>query len=153
MRLNFCLVAKDLSDEEKQILTPKRKSEWASGFDLASAVKSDVVVMPKEIALVPTGVAISLVPGFEAQIRSRSGLSLNHGIVVLNSPGTIDADYRGEIKIILANFGKEPFTVSFGMRIAQMVIAPVSICDAVMVDELDPSKRGEGGFGSTGLSQ
>lgn len=148
--VKFCFV-KDFNDEEKAILTPQRKSAWASGFDLSSSSREDLVVKPQERVLVPTGVAISLIPGFEAQIRSRSGLSLKNGIVVLNSPGTIDADYRGEIKIILANFGAEPFTVTFGMRIAQMIIAPVTLCQVQEVTKLDESARGEGGFGSTGL--
>lgn len=149
--VKFCFFNKNLSEDEKNILTPKRKSEWASGFDLSSAETNDITVNPGERALIPTGIGISLVPGLEAQIRSRSGLSLKNGIVVLNSPGTIDADYRGEIKIILANFGQEPFVVTFGMRIAQMIIAPVALCDAQLVLSLDESARGEGGFGSTGL--
>lgn len=150
-KLQFCFLDKGLSDEERLILAPKRKSELASGFDLASAKKEDVVLKPGDTELIPTGIAIALAPGFEAQVRSRSGLSLNHGIIVLNSPGTIDADYRGEIKVILTNLGKQTFTISFGMRIAQMVIAPVILCEATRVDELPWSLRGEGGFGSTGL--
>lgn len=141
----------NFTKEEREMLSLKRKSDWASGFDLASSSRQDIVIKPNERVLVPTSIAISLVPGLEAQVRSRSGLSLKNGIVVLNSPGTIDADYRGEIKVITANFSNEPFTVTFGMRIAQMVIAPVTICEAMMVEKLDESKRGAQGFGSTGL--
>jgi dUTP pyrophosphatase len=149
--VKFTFLDKNLSDQDKSLLVPKRKSEWASGFDLASASHEEIIIKPQECMLVPTGIAIMLLPGFEAQIRSRSGLSLNHNIVVLNSPGTIDADYRGEIKIITMNFGKENFRVTFGMRIAQMVIAQVCNFQAVEILELDESKRGISGFGSTGL--
>jgi|SRR5579871_4915904 len=149
--LQFKFVDQTLSQDDKNILSPKQKSTLASGFDLASAHKEDVIVKPNTRLLISTGIAISLAPGFEGQIRSRSGLALNHGIVVLNSPGTIDADYRGEIKVLLANFSSEDFLISFGMRIAQLVIMRVYAPMVMEVRHLDESERGEHGFGSTGL--
>ena len=104
-----------------------------------------------ERALVPTGLVLQLEPGFEAQIRPRSGLAIKHGITVLNTPGTIDADYRGEVQVILVNLGAEPFAVTRGMRIAQMVVAPVTAVTVVEVDAVDETSRAAGGFGSTGL--
>lgn len=147
----FCFVDSNYSKEEKDILLPKRHSEFASGFDLVSATKEDVIIEPNKRALIGTGVSIALWPGVEAQVRSRSGLSLKHGLIVLNSPGTIDADYRGEIKVILANMGDEPVRISFGMRIAQLVISPVLLLELSETFELKNSCRGENGFGSTGL--
>ena len=122
----------------------------SAGADLLAAVAETVVLAPGASALIPTGVAIQLPSGFEAQVRPRSGLAAKHGVTILNSPGTIDADYRGEIAVILLNLGDEPFNVTRGMRIAQMVIAPVFRAQWREVDELDDSERGAGGFGSTG---
>ncbi|MCH9050920.1 MAG: dUTP diphosphatase [Proteobacteria bacterium] len=129
---------------------PAYATAQSSGLDLAAALSDDVVIGPGEHAVVPTGVAIALPDGFEAQVRPRSGLAAKHGVTVLNSPGTIDTDYRGEIRVVLANHGAASFTVSRGMRIAQLVIAPVSRIVWNEVDALADSPRGEGGFGSTG---
>jgi dUTP pyrophosphatase len=121
--------------------------------DLLAAVGQgeEIVLRPMERALIPTGLAMALPEGFEAQIRPRSGLALKHGITCLNSPGTIDADYRGEIKIMLINLGGEPFVITRGMRIAQMVVAPYVQVAFAPTDTLPPTERGAGGFGSTGL--
>ena len=131
---------------------PDFASAAAAGLDLPAAVEQDLTIAPGARALVPTGFAIALPSGYEAQIRPRSGLALEHGVTVLNSPGTIDADYRGEIGVIVANLGAEPFTVTRGLRIAQMVIARVERAIVSEVDELDATARGQGGFGSTGTS-
>ena len=120
-------------------------------MDLEAAIDIPVTLKPGERAIVPTGVAIALPAGYEAQIRPRSGLAAKNGVTVLNTPGTIDADYRGEIKVILTNLGTETFTIERGMRIAQMVIAAYSRVDWDVVDTLDETTRGTGGFGSTGL--
>lgn len=152
MKIDFKFMSTDLSQEEKEILSPKQQSALASGFDLASAHKDDLVLKAHGRILVPTGIAISAPAGFEGQVRSRSGLALKHGVIVLNSPGTIDADYRGEIKVILANLSSDDFVISFGMRIAQLVIAKVVSPAWCEVVELDNSLRADQGFGSTGLS-
>ncbi len=131
---------------------PSPATEHAAGLDLCAAVSEDVVLEPGERALIPTGFAIALPLGFEAQVRPRSGLALKHGITLPNAPGTIDADYRGEVGVILANQGTEDFTVTRGMRIAQMVVAAVNTVRWQEVDDLAPSTRGDGGFGSTGTS-
>ena len=130
---------------------PAYATEMSAGLDLLAAVAEDVVLQPGERRLIPSGIAIALPPGVEAQVRPRSGLALKHGVTVLNTPGTIDADYRGEIGVILINLGQEPFTVSRGSRIAQMVIARHATADWRPVDALETSARGDGGFGSTGL--
>ena len=131
---------------------PAVHSAGAAGIDLAAAVAAPLTIAPGGRALVPTGFAIALPPGFEGQVRPRSGLAVKHGITVLNAPGTIDADYRGEVKVALINHGDEPFAVTRGMRIAQLVVAPVSALAPVEVAELDETTRGTGGFGSTGFS-
>ncbi len=130
---------------------PSRATPGAAGFDLHAAVEAPVSIQPGNRALVPTGFAIALPPGYEAQVRPRSGLALKHGITCLNSPGTIDADYRGELKVILINHGREAFTIARGERIAQMVIAPVTRLEWALVDALPDTARGAGGFGSTGV--
>jgi len=130
---------------------PAYATEHAAGMDLCAAITNDLVIEPGKRALVPTGLSIALPEGYEAQVRPRSGLALKHGITVLNSPGTIDADYRGEVQVILANMGGEPFTITRGMRIAQMVIASYARVAWNEVAELPESGRGAGGFGSTGL--
>ena len=122
----------------------------SSGVDLCSAENEDVAISPGEIRLVSTGLRISLPEGFEAQIRPRSGLALKHGITILNSPGTIDSDYRGVISIILVNFGKEPFVIRRGMRVAQMIIQEVVSASFELVSRLDATVRSDGGFGHTG---
>jgi dUTP pyrophosphatase len=134
---------------------PAYQSEGAAGLDLLAAVAADlpVIIAPGHRALIPTGLAVALPTGTEGQVRPRSGLAAQHGVTVLNSPGTIDADYRGEIQVILINLGQESFTVSRGMRIAQLVIAPamrVTICE---ITNLDETTRGVAGFGSTGLGR
>jgi dUTP pyrophosphatase len=126
-------------------------SEQAAGLDVAAALDAPVTLQPGERALVPAGFAMALPPGFEAQTRPRSGLAVRHGITVLNAPGTIDADYRGEVKIVLINLGQEPFEVQPGMRVAQLVVAPVTRCELTVVTELEDTARGQGGFGSTGV--
>lgn len=130
---------------------PCYATENSAGMDLFSANSDDIIIKSGERALIKTGIAIALPAGFEAQIRSRSGLAIKNGVVVLNSPGTIDADYRGEIAVILINLGKEDFIVTRGMRIAQMVIASHEIAKLERVEKLSETIRGLGGFGSTGL--
>ena len=130
---------------------PDYESDGASGIDLRAAVEEEVVLSPGERELIPTGLHIAVPRGYEAQVRPRSGLALKHGISVLNTPGTIDSDYRGEVGIILANLGNESFTIERGMRIAQMVIAPVCRAEVVEVEELSATERHHGGFGSTGV--
>jgi len=131
---------------------PAYESQHAAGMDLRAAIGEgdDIVLTPGERAMVPTGLAIALPVGFEAQVRPRSGLAAKQGVTVLNSPGTVDADYRGEVKVILINHGAEPVTVTRGMRIAQMLFAPVTRGVFAVVDALDETARGSGGFGSTG---
>jgi len=129
---------------------PSYETEHAAGMDLRASVREPSTLQPGERALIPTGIRIALPPGFEAQVRPRSGLAIRHGIAMLNSPGTIDADYRGEIRVILVNHGQEPFTVRRGDRIAQLVVAPVRRAAWRPVGELDETMRGEGGFGHTG---
>lgn len=129
---------------------PKRMSEQASGFDVFAAVTEDVKLRPGERALIPTGFALAMPPELEAQIRPRSGLALKHGITCLNTPGTIDADYRGEVKVLLVNLGQEPFTIRRNERIAQMVFQTVPAVRLEQVPELTETKRGAGGFGHTG---
>jgi dUTP pyrophosphatase len=131
---------------------PAYQTAHAAGLDLAAAVPADapLTLAPGARSLVPTGFAIALPEGFEAQVRPRSGLAARHGVTVLNTPGTIDADYRGEIQVILVNLGSEAFVVTRGLRIAQLVIAPVARASVIEADTLDDTARGAGGFGSTG---
>jgi dUTP pyrophosphatase len=130
---------------------PSRATEHAAGADLCAAVEEPLVLAPGGRALVPTGFVWEIPHGFEGQVRPRSGLALKNGLTCLNSPGTVDSDYRGEVCVILANLGSEPFTVERGMRIAQMVIAPVAGWGSEEVFELSETARGGGGFGSTGV--
>jgi dUTP pyrophosphatase len=129
---------------------PRYQSEHAAGMDLHAAIESPVVIPAGEIRTIACGFAIAVPTGFEAQVRPRSGLASRHGISMPNAPGTIDADYRGEVQVPLINLGSEAFTVEPHMRIAQMVIAPVARCEVEETDELDDTTRGAGGFGSTG---
>jgi dUTP pyrophosphatase len=133
---------------------PAYESAGAAGLDLRAALEegSTLVMAPGERIAVPTGLALQLPAGFEAQVRPRSGLALRHGITLLNAPGTVDSDYRGEVTAILINLGQEPFTIRRGDRIAQLVIAPVTQADLVETTVLDETARGAGGFGSTGVS-
>jgi dUTP pyrophosphatase len=130
---------------------PAYESPGAAGMDVAAAIEADIVIAPGERHAVPTGFAMAVPAGHEVQIRPRSGLALRHGVTIANAPGTIDSDYRGEVRIILINLGESPFTISRGMRIAQMVVAPVIQASPVRVDRLDATDRGDGGFGSTGV--
>ena len=130
---------------------PQKMSTSSSGYDLFAANSEEIILKPGDIKLVSTGIAISLTSGYEAQVRPRSGLAYKHGIGILNSPGTIDADYRGEIGVILYNFGKQEFRIQSGMRIAQLVIARYENVEFSQVDELNATDRGEGGFGHTGV--
>ena len=129
---------------------PRYMTEHAAGMDIHAAVAEDIIIKPGERVLVGTGLAVAIPPGYEAQIRPRSGLAIRDGITLLNSPGTIDADYRGEIKIIIINHGRENFIVRSGDRLAQMIISPVVRCVWEEKHELDESQRGSGGFGHTG---
>jgi dUTP pyrophosphatase len=129
---------------------PKKMTQHAAGFDVSAAIEVAVVVQPGQIQRIPCGFAMAIPPGYEAQMRPRSGLSSRHGITLINSPGTIDCDYRGEIQVPLINLGQADFTVEPGMRIAQMVIVPVPPVELVEVPQLDDTPRGTGGFGHTG---
>ncbi|MBL1218877.1 MAG: dUTP diphosphatase [Planctomycetes bacterium] len=129
---------------------PCYQTDHAAGLDLCAAVSGPIVLEAGDIRLIPCGFKMAVPPGYEAQVRPRSGLALKHGISMPNAPGTIDADYRGEVGVPLINLGREPFTVERHMRIAQMVIAPVATAEVVEVEQLDETGRGEGGFGSTG---
>ena len=130
---------------------PTYATALSAGMDLRANIEEDIPLLPLQRQLVPTGLHIALPEGYEAQIRPRSGLALKHGITVLNTPGTVDADYRGEIMVLLVNFSNEPFTVKDGERIAQMVIAKHEKVDFELVDTLDETERGAGGYGHTGL--
>jgi len=130
---------------------PAYETAHAAGMDLRAALVESVVLMPGERKLIPTGLQIAVPVGFEAQVRPRSGLAIKHGITMLNSPGTIDADYRGEVMVIAINHSSEPMMFNHGDRIAQLVVAPVTQVRVVGVDDLSTTDRGEGGFGSTGV--
>jgi len=135
----------------KTAIIPKYETQGASGVDISANINEDLTLATNESTLVPTGIAVSIPQGFEIQIRPRSGLAAKKGISVLNTPGTIDADYRGEIKVILINHGNEPFIIRNGDRIAQMVVCPIVQAKFEEVDELSDTERGSGGFGSTGV--
>ncbi|GGN90220.1 deoxyuridine 5'-triphosphate nucleotidohydrolase [Saccharibacillus kuerlensis] len=149
MNLSHLVQIKRFAGNEDLAL-PRKMTELAAGYDLQAAVLEPIVLAPMERALVPTGIAIAMPGGLEAQIRPRSGLAYKHGITCLNTPGTIDADYRGEIKVLLINFGQEPFTIARGERIAQMVFQEVPETVLAEVEELSETVRGAGGFGHTG---
>lgn len=134
-----------------EIPLPTYATSGSAGMDVCAAVTSDLTIAPGETVLVPTGFRIELPPGHEAQVRPRSGLAAKHGVGILNSPGTIDSDYRGEVKVILTNFGREPYIVRRGDRIAQMVVARYERVSWQQVSALDDTTRGEGGFGHTGV--
>jgi dUTP pyrophosphatase len=131
---------------------PTYQTRQSAGMDLLAAVESQIELLPGEVKLIPTGIRIALPEGYEAQVRPRSGLALRHGITVLNTPGTVDSDYRGPVCVIMHNAGSKPFVVRRGDRIAQMVVAPVCRAELQVVAELDDTSRGQGGFGSTGTS-
>ena len=129
---------------------PRYMTDLAAGMDVCAVLDDDIVLQPGNRVLVPTGLAFAIPAGYEVQVRPRSGLAIKHGISMVNSPGTIDADYRGEIRIILINHGEEPFTISSGDRIAQLVVAPVCQAELLEVEDLSETARGAGGFGHTG---
>ena len=129
---------------------PQYMSAHAAGLDLYAANDEPTQVAPGEIKRIPTGLFLEIPPGYEGQVRARSGLALRHGLMLPNAPGTIDADYRGELQVVLGNCGMEPYTITRGMRFAQLIIAPVAHVEVVLVQDLGPSARGDGGFGHTG---
>jgi dUTP pyrophosphatase len=137
----------------EDIPVPHYATEHSAGMDIHAAVQSDVSIAPGETALIPSGFCIEVPPGYEAQVRPRSGLALKHGVTVLNAPGTIDADYRGEVGVILINHGNQPFVVKRGDRIAQLVVAAHERVQWQTVAELGATARGEGGFGHTGVAK
>jgi len=152
MRKKPIVKFKLLDNFDSDLELPSYETDLAAGADIRAATsdKLPFVLEPGQRGLVPTGFAMALPPGYEAQIRPRSGLAFKHGITCLNTPGTIDADYRGEVGVLLINHGKEAYTIHHGERIAQMIIAPITQATFEMVDDLDTTKRGAGGFGSTG---
>ena len=135
----------------KQVSLPKYETSGSSGMDLGANIDGNLIIEPGKTVIIPTGLALSIPKGYEAQIRPRSGLAAKNKISVLNTPGTIDADYRGEIKVILINLGSERFKIEKGQRIAQMVICPIVKAQLEEVDDLNETERGDGGFGSTGI--
>ncbi len=146
--VDFCWL---IPANERDIELPAYKTAGSAGMDVAAAVAADLQINPGEIALVPTGWSVAVPDGYELQVRPRSGLAVKHGVTLINSPGTIDSDYRGEVKIGLVNLGKKVFTVHRGDRIAQLVLAAVVRARLQLVEKLDPSGRGHGGFGHTGV--
>jgi dUTP pyrophosphatase len=151
MNENIIIKIKRISDEFSSLPLPQYATKGSAGMDLCAALKEPFVIKKGSIALIPTNLSVEIPHGYELQVRPRSGLALKHGIGVLNSPGTIDSDYRGEIKVILFNFGNGDFTINSGDRIAQMVLSKVYNAQIVESDNLSDSKRGNGGFGHTGL--
>jgi len=140
-----------LDNKYNDLPLPHYATEGSAGMDIYAAIDKPIIIEPNSTVLIPTAIAISLPIGYECQVRSRSGLAAKHGIFALNAPGTIDSDYRGEIKIILSNFSKEPFTINRGDRIAQLVIARYERIEWEITNKLDETSRGSGGFGSTGI--
>jgi dUTP pyrophosphatase len=138
-------------ESHRDMALPCYETDGSSGMDLRAAVSDKVILEPGQIKLVPTGLTVSIPQGYEAQIRPRSGLALKHGVGMVNAPGTIDSDYRGEIGLVMINWGAEPFIIKRGDRIGQMVIAKVCKAELVEVDDLEGTKRGEGGFGHSGV--
>lgn len=145
------IVAIKQLEHGKDMNLPAYATSHSAGMDLMAAINEDIVLKKQQRILVPTGIAIALPDGFEAQVRPRSGLALKNGVTVLNTPGTIDADYRGEVCVILINLGDEDFVITRGMRIAQMIIAPYIQAQFEQVEDLSETSRGKGGFGSTGV--
>lgn len=138
-------------EECKDLPLPHYMSEGASGADLYAAVETELTLEPYQIKAIPTGIFLEIPVGYEAQVRARSGLALKNGLAVVNAPGTIDSDYRGEVCVILCNLGKEPFKIRRGMRIAQLVFQPVVRAELEVIEELQKTRRNEGGFGHTGV--
>ena len=148
-KVNFCWLISE--SERSDLHLPRYATSGAAGMDVQAAVSGVLVIKPGETALVPTGFAVALPPGYEFQVRPRSGLAIQFALTLVNSPGTIDADYRGEIKIALINLGRKDFTVHRGDRIAQLVLAPVTQCNFHLVEMLEGTSRASGGFGHTGF--
>ncbi len=147
-QVKFCWLA---PEKECDLPLPSYETAGSAGMDICAAVEEDIIIEPGERALIPTGFAVAIPEGYEIQVRPRSGLAVKNGITLINSPGTIDSDYRGEVKVPLINHGHDPFTVSRGARIAQMILAPVTRADLTVVSELEVTERGSGGFGHTGV--
>ncbi len=145
------ILFKRLSPDTSDVPLPKYMTINSAGMDICAGVEGDTVIEPGRVMAVPTGFAMAIPPGFEAQVRPRSGLAIKHSIGVINSPGTIDADYRGEVGVLLINFGSQPFVVKRGDRIAQMIINRVYHAELETVENLDETERGDGGFGHTGV--
>lgn len=141
---------KRISNEFSDVPLPAYATEGSAGMDVRAAVKDELIIEPGKAALVPTNLSVEIPKGYEIQVRPRSGLAANHSIGILNSPGTIDSDYRGEVKIILMNFADQPFTIHRGDRIAQLVVSKVYTAKIVETENLNSSRRGDGGFGHTG---
>ena len=141
---------KRLSNEFDDIPIPSYATSGSAGMDVRAAVQNEIIIESKSITLVPTNLSVEIPIGYEIQVRPRSGLAANHGIGILNSPGTIDSDYRGEIKIIMINLGKEKFTIKRADRVAQLVVSKVYAANLIQTDDLNHSQRGKGGFGHTG---
>ena len=150
--INQVVVKIQRTEGSDDLPLPKYMTQDSSGMDLFSAVIDSVTILPKGFGMIPLGIKIAVPEGFEAQIRPRSGLAAKYGIGLLNSPGTIDSDYRGEVKVILFNFSEEPFVIQRGDRVAQMVISPIAKAEFIECDNLDETSRGSGGFGHTGKS-
>ena len=148
--MSIALHFQRLDPASADIALPAYETAGSAGMDVRAAVHEPLVLEPGQRAAIPTGLAVEIPPGFELQVRPRSGLALSHGVTCLNAPGTIDCDYRGEVRIILANLGQAPYEVIRGARIAQLVLAAVIRADVELLDELSPTHRGAGGFGSTG---
>ena len=136
--------------EARDLPPPEYMTEQAAGMDLRAAVPEPITLAPGAFTVVPTGIRVAIPAGFEGQVRPRSGLAARHGVTLVNAPGTIDADYRGEVRVVLINLGREPFAVNRGDRIAQLVIAPVARATVQLAEDLDDTDRGSGGFGHTG---
>jgi dUTP pyrophosphatase len=141
---------KRLSEKFSDIELPHYATEGSAGMDIRATLEEEMIIQPGAVALVPTNLSVEIPQGYEIQVRPRSGLAVKHEVGILNSPGTIDSDYRGEIKIIMMNFGKEPFKILRGDRIAQLILSKVYHADFILSDDLEESKRGAGGFGHTG---
>jgi dUTP pyrophosphatase len=137
-------------DKNREYIIPTYATEHSAGLDISSALNKAIVIKPEEYKIIPTNLVVEIPDGYEGQVRPRSGLALKHGITVLNSPGTIDADYRGEIKVLLINHGKNDFIVEFGDRIAQLIISPYVKINLVLSENISNTDRGTGGYGSTG---
>ena len=152
MAMNVAVQVRRVRAQKDPLPLPRYQTDGAAGLDLLADIDAEWTLLPMERKAVPTGLAIALPEGFEAQVRPRSGLALRHGVTCLNSPGTIDADYRGEVKVILINHGEEDFTVRRGDRIAQLLVSPVVQASWAEVESLDETARGAGGFGSTGAA-